>query len=157
MPQPCAELSGRDAATPCPLCAQTDRLPVVWSGAWMRLVRADDAQHPAFYRVIWQAHRAEFSDLSALERSACMDAVVLVEQVVRGHLAPDKVNLATLGNVVPHLHWHVIARWHWDTHWPQPVWGPPQRAADLNRLEAVRSRIPDLDTGLRAKLQERFG
>ena len=123
----------------------------------MRLVRADDAQHPAFYRVIWQTHRGEFSDLSTVERSACMDGVVLVEQIVREHLAPHKVNLATLGNVVPHLHWHVIARWRWDTHWPQPVWGAPQRAADLVRLETVRALIPDLDSALRARLQERFG
>ena len=39
-----------------------------------------------------------------------MDAVVLVEQCLRAHLQPAKVNLAALGNAVPHLHWHIVAR-----------------------------------------------
>jgi diadenosine tetraphosphate (Ap4A) HIT family hydrolase len=47
--------------------------------------------------------------------------------VLRDTLAPTKVNLATLGNVVPHLHWHVIARFDWDSHFPAPVWAAPQR------------------------------
>ena len=94
----------------------------------VRVVEGDEARRfPAFYRLIWAAHVAEFSDLSAPERHACMDAVTAIEQVLRARLAPTKVNLATLGNVVPHLHWHVIARFDWDSHFPAPVWAAPQR------------------------------
>ena len=44
-------------------------------------------------------------------------------------VAPTKINLASLGNLVPHLHWHIVARFDWDSHFPQPVWGAAQRVA----------------------------
>ena len=93
----------------CPLC-MTDGGQLVWRGTHLRVIRADEPGFPAFYRVVWNAHVAEFSDLTQAERQHCMDAVTVVEQVLREHLAPTKVNLAALGNMVPHLHWHVIAR-----------------------------------------------
>jgi diadenosine tetraphosphate (Ap4A) HIT family hydrolase len=42
-------------------------------------------------------------------------------------MQPDKINLASLGNVVPHLHWHVIPRFADDAHFPSPIWASPQR------------------------------
>jgi diadenosine tetraphosphate (Ap4A) HIT family hydrolase len=67
-----------------------------------------------------------------------MASVLIVERVLREQLAPDKVNLASLGNVVPHLHWHVIARFEADSHFPQPIWGAAQRhAKDPESLLAV--------------------
>ena len=94
----------------------------------VRVVEGDEARRfPAFYRLIWAAHVGEFSDLSVADRHACMDAVTEIERVLRALLAPTKVNLATLGNVVPHLHWHVIARFDWDSHFPAPVWAAAQR------------------------------
>ena len=110
----------------CPLC-QTDGGLLVFSNAQFRVVQAEESGFPAFYRVIWNAHVAEFSDLSPEERISCMNTVVAVEQVLREQLQPCKINLAALGNVVPHLHWHVIARFDWDTHFPLPVWGNAQR------------------------------
>lgn len=93
----------------------------------LRVIRAIDADHPAFYRVIWNDHVAEWTDLVPENRSHIMQAVAKVETVLREALAPTKVNLASLGNVVPHLHWHVIARYDWDARWPAPVWAPKQR------------------------------
>lgn len=114
----------------CPLCeedgglvvARTPRLRVV------RVVDGDEARRfPAFYRLIWADHVAEFSDLPVADRHACMDAVTEVERCIRSLLAPTKLNVASLGNVVPHLHWHVIARFDWDSHFPAPIWAAPQR------------------------------
>ena len=51
-----------------------------------------------------------------------MGVVAQVEQALRQHLQRTKINLAALGNLVPHLHWHVIARFDWDSHFPAPVW-----------------------------------
>ena len=104
-----------DRAPACPLCAE-DGGALVWRGARLRVIRANEAGFPAYYRVVWNAHVAEFSDLSAEDRVHCMDAVTVVEQALRQHLAPTKVNIAALGNMVPHLHWHVIARFDWDSH-----------------------------------------
>lgn len=113
----------------CELCQRDGGLLVARFDA-LRVVRVEDALHPAFYRVIWNAHVAEFSDLDLAARRLCLDAVTAVEQALRTHLKPAKINLASLGNMVPHLHWHVIARFTDDAHWPQPVWAAVQRQVD---------------------------
>lgn len=135
----------------CPLCRDTGGV-LVATRSHFRVIRAEEADFPAFYRVVWTAHVAEFSDLSASDRARCMAAVVAVEQVLRQELAPTKINLAALGNVVPHLHWHVIARFDWDSHFPNPVWGERRRAVE--GLAAARLRLPldQLDAKVRSAI-----
>jgi diadenosine tetraphosphate (Ap4A) HIT family hydrolase len=105
----------------CALCETVGGVLVAEGARW-RVIRAEDAAFPAFYRVVWTAHVAEFSALSAAHRVECMEVVCTVEQVLITALQPTKINLAALGNLVPHLHWHVIARFDWDSHFPQPIW-----------------------------------
>jgi diadenosine tetraphosphate (Ap4A) HIT family hydrolase len=136
-------------AAGCPLC-ETDGGHVVFTGEKFRLVRADEAGFPAFYRVIWSDHVREFTDLAPAERAVCMDAVATVERVLREQLQPAKVNLAALGNMVPHLHWHVIARFEWDPAWPAAVWAPAQRPVDTAGAAQVESRRAALESALRA-------
>ena len=146
-----ANRSAVPAAPGCPLCAG-DGGQLVWRGEKLRVIRADEAGFPAFYRVVWNAHVAEFSDLSAADRAHCMEVVVQVEQALRAHLQPTKINLATLGNMVAHLHWHVVARFDWDSHFPAPVWAPAQRERALAQEAAVRARLPALQAQLRQSL-----
>lgn len=94
----------------CPLCQQ-DGGALLWRGSHLRVIEVDDPDYPGFTRVVWNAHIAEMTSLSTHGRELLMRAVWAVEQAQRDVLHPDKVNLAALGNVVPHLHWHV----------PQPV------------------------------------
>ena len=131
----------------CELC-RTEGGRVVARTVALRVVRPDDANFPATYRVVWNAHVAEWTDLPPEQRSLCMRAVAKVETVLREALVPTKINLASLGNLVPHLHWHVIARFDWDSHFPQPVWGTAQRAVEPPAaqrlalgLEAVDARV----------------
>lgn len=124
----------------CPLCLEVGGA-LLFQGQKFRLVRADEAGFPAFYRVVWTAHVAEFSDLDAQDRNLCMAAVTVVEQALRTHLQPTKINLAALGNMVPHLHWHVIARFDWDTHFPSPVWADAKRPPDLARQSALYAKL----------------
>jgi diadenosine tetraphosphate (Ap4A) HIT family hydrolase len=128
----------------CPLCRDSGGLLIAQAPLW-RVVRVDDAAFPAFYRLIWQAHVAEFSDLPAAERAACMEAVALVERVLREGLAPTKINLASFGNMVPHLHWHVIARFDWDSHYPNPVWGAAQRQPEGTAEARLALPLAELD------------
>ena len=123
----------------CPLCDADGGL-LVFRNESLRIIQASEAGFPAFYRVVWNRHVAEFSDLSAAERQICMHAVVKVEQVLRSELQPAKINLAALGNMVPHLHWHVIARFGWDSHFPAPVWSAAQCPVDDDRIAATASR-----------------
>jgi diadenosine tetraphosphate (Ap4A) HIT family hydrolase len=137
----------------CALC-DADGGALVWRGARLRVIRADETGFPAFYRVVWNAHVAEFSDLSPADRQHCMAAVTVVEQVLRQHLAPTKINIAALGNMVPHLHWHVIVRFDWDSHFPAPVWAAAQRPAAAAALAAVQAQLPAVEAAMRTQLQE---
>lgn len=135
----------------CPLC-RADGGRLIWRGARLRVIHADEPGFAAFYRVVWNAHVREFSDLPPDERGHCMQAVAQVEQVLREQLAPAKINLAALGNMVAHLHWHVIARFEWDSHFPDAVWAPARRAQDTDRVAAMAARQPMVHDALRARL-----
>lgn len=139
----------------CPLC-NTDGGTLVWRGDRLRVIHAGEEAEkgfPAFYRVVWNAHAAELSDLTPADRRHCMEAVALVEQVLRERLAPAKINLAALGNMVPHLHWHVIARFGWDSHFPAPVWAAAQRERDAAQEAVVAGQLPSLALLMRERLQ----
>jgi diadenosine tetraphosphate (Ap4A) HIT family hydrolase len=135
----------------CELCSQDGGVPV-WRDANWRVVRVQDAAFPAYYRVVCNHHVVEFGDLLAPERTRCMGLVVGVERVLRERLEPTKMNIASLGNVTPHVHWHVIARFDWDSHFPRPIWDAPQRAADAQRLQAIVQSLPELDAAVAAAL-----
>ncbi|MEJ7929162.1 HIT family protein [Ramlibacter sp. AN1015] len=137
--------------SPCALC-DADGGRLVLRTPTLRVVHAGEAAFPGFYRVVWHAHVAEFSDLSPADRSLCMEAVVQTEQALRAHLGPDKVNLASLGNMVAHLHWHVVARFAWDTHFPAPVWAAAVREAPADALADLAARLPALEAELRERL-----
>ncbi len=110
----------------CPLCA-TAGGTVLWQDDFCRVVLADEPDYPGFLRVILAAHVKEMSDLPAAVQQRLFEAMLAAEAALREVLAPDKVNLASLGNVVPHLHWHVIPRFADDPHFPNPVWGARKR------------------------------
>lgn len=107
----------------CELCATPGGVPV-WSDDRLRVVQVQEAAYPGFLRVIWDDHVSEMTDLDAAARRHLLEVLLAVEEVQRGLLAPDKVNLASLGNLTPHLHWHVIPRYRGDPHFPDPVWAP---------------------------------
>ncbi|MBR6001181.1 MAG: HIT family protein, partial [Oxalobacter sp.] len=94
----------------CVLCNTKDSTEVVYRSAKWRVLLVDDDSWPGFCRVILNDHIAEMTDLDYRQRTVLMDVVWIVEQVVREVMRPDKVNLASLGNMVPHLHWHIIPR-----------------------------------------------
>ena len=56
-----------------------------------------------------------------------MKVVFAVETAVRQAMHPHKVNVASLGNMTPHVHWHVIPRFEDDRHYPGPIWAMPKR------------------------------
>ena len=119
-----------DSSSTCELCASTggERL---WQNALCRIVSVGDPDYPGFCRVILNRHAAEMSDLPSDEQQALIRIVFTVEAVVRDVVKPDKINLASLGNMVPHVHWHVIPRWREDRCFPNPIWAPAQRTSTV--------------------------
>jgi diadenosine tetraphosphate (Ap4A) HIT family hydrolase len=95
------------------------------------------------------------SDLPDADRLLLNDAVWRLETAVREVMGPDKVNVASLGNVVPHLHWHVIPRYADDVHFPNPVWGAAVREPDEKTLAARRERLPRLKAAILERMSKR--
>ena len=115
----------------CPICSAQNE-EILWQNPQLRVIAVhNESNAPAFCRVIWQAHVGEMTDLAADERAEIMNAVYRVEASMRQVFQPAKINLASLGNVVPHLHWHVIARFDNDANFPAPIWAPAQRKATM--------------------------
>ncbi len=112
---------------PCPLCIPVSET-LLWRDASSRVIWVGDADYPGFCRVILNAHVKEMSDLPPPERQVLMAVVFAVEAALREEAHPDKINLACLGNVVPHVHWHVIPRWADDPNFPDAIWAPARRA-----------------------------
>ncbi len=135
----------------CELCENPGG-EVLHQGLQFRVVLVDDALYPGFCRVIWRDHMKEVTDLNELDRMLLMDVLWQVEQVVRELMQPEQVNLASFGNMVPHLHWHLIPRYIDDADFPQPVWGQPQREPSSASLQVRAERLP----ALRAKMQQRL-
>jgi diadenosine tetraphosphate (Ap4A) HIT family hydrolase len=113
-------------ATGCEFCSRPCG-EIVWRDSRLRVVAVDEPGYPGFCRVVWNAHVREMTDLAPDDRAHLMRVVFAVESAVRALMAPEKVNLASLGNLVSHLHWHVIPRFRDDPHFPQPVWAPARR------------------------------
>jgi diadenosine tetraphosphate (Ap4A) HIT family hydrolase len=135
----------------CPLCEGPGGA-LIFSGPRFRVVRADEPGFPAFYRLVWADHVREFSDLARVDRLLCMEAVVQVEEALREHLHPVKVNLATLGNAVPHLHWHIIARFAWDSHFPGAPWAAAMREVDPRTSAPTERLRPALESSMATRL-----
>lgn len=129
----------------CELC-ENDGGEILWQSELCRLVLVNDPDYPGFCRVILKRHVAEMTDLGPMGRQHFMAVVLAAEQAVREVMQPDKINLASLGNVVPHLHWHVIPRFRNDRHFPNPIWGQPLR-------DGTPPQIPGLPARLRAAFQ----
>lgn len=134
----------------CALCEQ-DGGEVIFRNDFLRVVLVEDADYPGFCRVICNAHIREMTDLEIAQRSQLMMTVCKVEQAIRDVLHPDKINLASLGNMTPHLHWHVIPRYRDDRHFPQAIWAAPQRTATRSIPEGWRQTLA---TTLRASLEK---
>jgi diadenosine tetraphosphate (Ap4A) HIT family hydrolase len=128
----------------CPLC-DGDGGPLLWRNDYLRVIEVNDADYPGFTRVIWHDHQTEMTALSVHERNILMQAVYTVEQVQRDVLSPDKINLASLGNMVPHVHWHIIPRWRDDRHFPDAIWAPAHAAAgaESDTWRARQTTMPE--------------
>jgi len=114
------------SAPACEFCASPGG-PVLWQNDLCRVVRVDEPDYPGFLRVILKRHAREMTDLDESERAGLMAVVWAVEAAVREVMEPDKMNVASLGNMTPHVHWHVVPRFRDDRHFPSPIWATPRR------------------------------
>ena len=83
----------------------------------------DDANHPWLILIPKVADAVEIIDLSPAQRAQMTTEIDTAARALKALFKPDKLNVAALGNLVPQLHVHVIARYQNDIAWPRPVWG----------------------------------
>jgi diadenosine tetraphosphate (Ap4A) HIT family hydrolase len=126
---------------------------LIWGDHQLSVVAVDEAEYPGFTRVVWNAHVKEMTDLSPAERSRVMDVVWAVESAQRVVMAPEKINLASFGNMTPHVHWHVIPRYADDAHFPNPTWAAAQRSSAPEVLAARRALLPALHAAIIERLK----
>ncbi|WP_298134281.1 HIT family protein [Acidiferrobacter sp.] len=131
----------------CPLC-RLDEASALWANEQCLVIPAEVAGLGTICRVIWRGHVREMGDLSTGERRALMDIVFAVETAVRDCARPAKMNLASLGNLVPHLHWHIIPRYQNDAYFPDAIWAAARRPG---------AHYPLSDERLRAALRAALG
>ncbi len=91
---------------------------------------------------ITEVHQLEHQDQQLLIKESS-----LVSQLLMDFFRPDKINIAALGNLVPQLHWHLVARTRKDPCWPGPVWGcgqcaPYTEQEQLTLIGEIKGRLP---------------
>jgi diadenosine tetraphosphate (Ap4A) HIT family hydrolase len=102
-----------------------------------RVLIVNDANYPWLLLVPRRANIVELIDLDEVEQAQLLTEVTRVARALRTVTKCDKLNIAALGNVVPQLHVHVIARFRSDAAWPKPVWGvAPPRPYDRDELHS---------------------
>ena len=135
--------------TNCVLCKdelKAEEGELIWRGDDCRVILVNDPDVPGFCRVIWNRHVAEMTDLSYGEREHLMTLVFAVEEAIRHVMHPDKVNIAALGNMVPHIHWHIIPRYKDDAFYPGSAWSRRvQETSEAALLERKRkaAQLPE--------------
>lgn len=112
----------------------------IWLGDWplCRVLLMDNAEFPWVILVPRREGVREVTDLDAPTRVALMEELCRASEAMQKLFKADKMNVAALGNMVPQLHVHVIARFSDDAAWPKPVWGGPARPyGEAMRAETV--------------------
>jgi diadenosine tetraphosphate (Ap4A) HIT family hydrolase len=143
--------------TNCVLCKEELKLDegqLIWCGDDCKVILVNDADLPGFCRLIWNRHVIEMTDLTYAEREHLMALVFAVEEVIRHVMQPDKINLAALGNMVPHIHWHVIPRYKDDAYFPGSVWSSRAQEPSKAALEARRALAANLPNAIRSAISQ---
>ena len=143
--------------TNCILCKdelKPEEGQLIWRGDDCRIILVNDADLPGFCRVIWNRHVSEMTDLTYGEREHLMTLVFAVETAIRRVMRPDKVNIATLGNMVPHMHWHVIPRYKDDAFFPGSAWSDKLREASEPLIAERRRQAAELPLAIREEISQ---
>jgi diadenosine tetraphosphate (Ap4A) HIT family hydrolase len=111
-----------------------------------RVVVIKDANYPWILLVPRRPDVVEIIDLDEVAQAQLMTEITRVARVLKDITKCEKLNIAALGNVVPQLHVHIIARRSGDAAWPRPVWGVVQPLAHdpeevTNFISALRRKI----------------
>ncbi len=115
----------------------------IYTNALIR-IEIEEATIP-WLKVFSQYPYREFSEAPKEIRVEIFRVLDIIEKEMLVFFKPEKINLASFGNHLPHLHWHIMARFQDDSHFPEPMWGSPQREGSIH-LEGFEAFIEHLQT-----------
>jgi len=94
-------------------------------------VEIEESEVP-WLKIFTQLKHREFSECTIDEKSAIFEALNIIEKEMLSYYKPTKINIASFGNYVPLVHWHIMARFSEDSFFPEPMWGSKQRESSLS-------------------------
>ncbi len=135
----------------CPMCtkweAEADLRIVELRQCYVLLNR--DQFFPGYAFVVAKEHVTELFHLERSARAALVEEVNSIALALNSLFKPDKMNYELLGNMVPHMHWHLVPRFRSDPLWPRPIWAEPHEEAVLTpaqyaeRIELIRKALAE--------------
>ena len=133
----------------CPMCrrwdADSDLRIIELPHSCVILNR--DQYFPGYTLLFTKDHATELFHLDRDVRTAMMEEVSSVAQALYAMFNPDKINYELLGNMVPHIHWHLVPRFSSEPLWPRPIWAEPHEERFLppdeyrQRIELIRGAL----------------
>jgi len=139
----------------CTLCKEDikpEEGQLIWRGDDCRIMLVNDSDLPGFCRVIWNHHVVEMTDLTYSEREHLMTLVFAVEETMRYVMHPDKINVASLGNMVSHIHWHIIPRYKDDAFFPGTAWSKRTQETPEAVLVFRKQKMTELSSAIKAAI-----
>ena len=109
-------------------------------------IETEESEIP-WLKIFTQYPYKEMSEVPAHIKFEIYDLLDYIEKEMIAYFNPDKINIASFGNYVPHVHWHIMARFKEDSYFPEPMWGKKQRNASLN-LSSIAIFFKELATKL---------
>ncbi len=141
----------------CPLCNPPQgQEKVLFSNSVFRIIQVEEPQFPGYFRVISQKHVKEMSDLPVNEQILIIEALSKMEEIIIETMQPTKVNWAQLGNMVPHLHWHLIARYEDDATFPGSIWSSVIQKTELEHIKDREAKAKEAALKITRMAEERF-
>ena len=146
----CTIIETTTMTTPCPMCsrwdADSDLRIVELTHSYVILNR--DQFFPGYTLLFTKSHVTELFHLERSTRAELTEEVTTVAKAIYDVLRPSKINYELLGNMVPHIHWHLVPRFASDPLWPRPIWAEPHDETHLSpdgyqqRIGLIRKALP---------------
>ena len=113
-------------------------------------IEIHDSEIP-WLKIFTHAQHKEFSQCSYAERIMIFDVLDIIEKEMIAYFKPEKINIASFGNMLPQVHWHIMARFVNDSYFPEPMWGAKQREGEV-KMAPMEPFIENLKVGLASRL-----
>ncbi|PLY11795.1 MAG: HIT family protein [Desulfuromonas sp.] len=133
----------------CVMCSrwEDDADLQIWEGKYSRLVLNRDQYFRGYCLLFTREHVTELFHLEPEVRQGVMEEMVRVAAALAELFQPAKMNYELLGNMVPHIHWHLVPRFTDDPLWPRPIWSEAHAELHLSsnenaaRIKAIRKAL----------------